>query len=68
MMMHKTLHPKDDIDRLYVSRKERRRGLVSIEGSVDTSIRRIEDNIKKEIRQTNYSEHKQHKDQQNNNK
>ena len=35
MMMHKA---KDDIDRLYISRKEGRRELVSIEGSIDTSI------------------------------
>ena len=36
--MHKALHPKDDVDRLYVPRKEGRRGLASIEDSVDTSI------------------------------
>ena len=35
--IHKALHPRDDIDRLYVSRKERRRGLASIEDNVDTS-------------------------------
>ena len=35
--MHKTLHPRDDVDRLYVSRKERGRGLASIEDSVDDS-------------------------------
>ena len=39
MMMHKVLHPRDDIDRLYVSRKEGGRKLISIENSVDTSIR-----------------------------
>ena len=44
--MHKALHPWDDIDRLYVSRKEGRR-LASIEDSVDTSKRRLEDDIKK---------------------
>ena len=37
MTMHKTIHPRDDVDRLYVSRKEGRRGLVSIEDSVDES-------------------------------
>ena len=36
--MHKALHPRDDIDRLYVSRKERERGLTNIEDSVDASI------------------------------
>ena len=45
--MHKALHPRDDVDRLYVSRKEGGRGLVSIEDNVDTSIRRLEDYIEK---------------------
>ena len=47
MTMHKALHPRDDIDRLYVSRKESGRRFVSIEDSVDSSIRRLEDCIKK---------------------
>ena len=46
-MMHKALHHRDDIDRLYVSRKEGGRGLVSVEDSVDTSLRRLKDYIKK---------------------
>ena len=33
--MHKALHPRNDVDRLYVARKERGRGLASIEDSVD---------------------------------
>ena len=41
--MHKALYPRDDIDRLYVSRKEGRRRLASIE---DASIKRFEDYIK----------------------
>ena len=45
--MHKALHPKHDVDRLYVSRKEGGRGLASIEDSVDTLIQRLEDDIKK---------------------
>ena len=45
--MPKALHPRDDIDRLYVSRKEGGRGLASIEDSVDTSIQRLEDYIEK---------------------
>ena len=45
MTMHKALHPRDDVDRLYVSRKEGRRGLASIEENVDTSIQRLEDYI-----------------------
>ena len=43
---NKALHPGDDVDRLYVSRKGRRE-LVSIEDSVDTSIQRLEDNIQR---------------------
>ena len=46
MTMHKALHPRDDIDRLYLSRKEGGRGLASIEDSVDALIR-LEDNIEK---------------------
>ena len=41
--MHKALHPRDDVDRLYVPRKDGGRGLASIEDSVDTSIQRYED-------------------------
>ena len=39
MTMHKTLDPSDDIDRLYVSRKEGGRELASLEGRVDASIK-----------------------------
>ena len=46
MIMHKALHPKDDVDRLYVSRKERGRGLVSTEDSFDEAIR-LKDYIEK---------------------
>ena len=45
--MHKALHSRDNVDRLYVPRKERGRGLVSIKDSVDTSIQRLEDYIEK---------------------
>ena len=38
MTMHKALHPRDDVDRLYVSRKDGGRGFASIEDSVDASI------------------------------
>ena len=41
------LHPRDDVDRLYVSRKERGRGLTSIEDTVDASIQQLENYIKK---------------------
>ena len=43
MTMHKALHPRDDVDRLYVSRKQGGRGLASIEDTVDASIQRLED-------------------------
>ena len=36
--MYKGLHPSDDVNRLYVSRKEGRRGLACIKDSVDASI------------------------------
>ena len=36
--MHKALHPRDDVDRLYVPRKEEGRGLTSIQGSIEASI------------------------------
>ena len=47
MTMRKALHPRDDVDRLYVSRKEGGSGLASIEDSVDASIQRLEDYIQK---------------------
>ena len=47
MTMHKALHPRDDADRIYVSRKEGGRWIASIEDSVDTSIQRLEDYIEK---------------------
>ena len=45
--MHKASHPRDDVDRLYESRKEGGRGLASIEDSVDASIQRFENYIEK---------------------
>ena len=47
MTMHKALHPRDDVDRLYARRKEGGRGLASIEDSVDTSIQQLENYIQK---------------------
>ena len=49
MTMHKALHPRHDVDRLYVSRKEGGRGLASIEDSVNASIQRLEDYIEREL-------------------
>ena len=48
--MHKALHPRDDVDRLYVSRKEGGRSLASIEDKVDASLQWIEDYIEKHER------------------
>ena len=50
MTMHKALHPRDDIDRLYVYRKQGERGFASIEDTVDASIQRLEDYIEKHER------------------
>ena len=41
MTIHETLHPKDDVDRLYVSRKEERIRHGSIEDSVDALIQQL---------------------------
>ena len=48
--MHEALHPRDDVDRLYVSRKEGGRGLASIEDTVDASIQLLKDYIEKHER------------------
>ena len=45
MTMHKVLHPRDDVDRLYVSTKEGGREIVCIEDNVDALIQRLEDYI-----------------------
>ena len=68
--MHKALHPRDDIDRLYMSSKEGERELLGIQNSIDTSIQRLKDYIKQAKRKTGYSDQKQywqHKHQQNKN-
>ena len=43
MTMHKALHLRDDIEKLYVSRKENGRGRASIKDSDDASIQPLED-------------------------
>ena len=45
--MHKVLHPRHDVDRLYVPRKEGGRGLTTTEDNVDASIQRLNDYIEK---------------------
>ena len=53
--MHKALHPRDDVDKLWALRKEGGKGLASIKDSIDASIRRLEDYIVKTQRRTDYS-------------
>ena len=70
MTMHKAWHPRDDVNRLYVLRKEGGKGLASIEDSIDASIWRHENFIKTPKR-TDYSHQKrgsQHDGQQIDNK
>ena len=50
MTKHKALHPRDDVDRLYVPRKEGGREFAGIEDSIDASIQRLEDCIEKHDR------------------
>ena len=47
MTIHKALHPRDDVDRLYVPRKEGGRGPASIEDGVDASIQQLENYIER---------------------
>ena len=37
MTMHKALYPKSNVDRLYISRNEGGRGLISVEDTIETS-------------------------------
>ena len=47
MTMHKALHARDDVDRLYESRKEGEKELASIQNNIDALIKRLEDYMKK---------------------
>ena len=58
MTMHKVLHSRDEVNRLYVSRKEGRRRFANIEDSIDTSIQqRLHRKVQ---RKTDYSHQKQY--------
>ena len=48
MMMHKILHPKADVERLYVIRKEGGGGLTSIDECVDVVAKDIQTRVKKD--------------------
>ena len=58
--IHKALHTSDEVDRLYVSRKEGGRKFASVEDSVDGSIQRLEDYIKKTWKKTDHSHQMQY--------
>ena len=45
MTIHKALHPRSDVDRLYLSRKEGGRGLISVEDCVDIEVQNLSDYI-----------------------
>ena len=47
MTMHKALHPKHDVGKVCVSRKERERGLASFDDSIDALIQRLGNDIEK---------------------
>ena len=47
MTMHKAVHPKYDLERLYVSRKDEGRKLTSTEDNVDASIQQLKYYIKR---------------------
>ena len=48
MTMHKQLHPRDDVDRLYVSRRKGGKELASIEASIDTLTQQLKDSSSSE--------------------
>ena len=67
--MLKALHPRDDIDRLYVSRKGEGRGFANIEDNVDASKWGLKDYIKRNKKKTliTATRNSIDKDKQNNN-
>ena len=46
-MMYKALHPRDDNDRFYVTRKGGGGGFISIEDGEDATIKGLKENTKK---------------------
>ena len=62
----KDITSRDDVDWLYVSRKERGRGLASTEDSIGASIQRPED-YKEKCGESHQKQYWQHEDQQNDN-
>ena len=64
MTMHKALHPRNGVEKLYVSWKEGVRGLANIQNSVNASIQLSEDYIKKGQRKTDHGNQKQYRQHQ----
>ena len=60
--MHKPLHPGDDVDRLYVSRKE---GFKSIKDSDDATVQRLHRKTRRKIDYSHQKQYWKHEDQQN---
>ena len=60
---HRTRKPIGDVNKLYVLKREGRRGLASIQDSDDASIQWLEDYIKK-YKKTDYSDQKQYRQQE----
>ena len=58
MTRHKALHPRDDVDRLNVSRKEGGRELTGIKDSINKMNRKLH---KKARKKTDYGHHKNYR-------
>ena len=67
MTVHKALHPRDDVDRLYVPRKEEGRGLTSNEDSIDITTRRLHKKAWKKADHCDQKQFRQHNHQRNKN-
>ena len=61
MIFYKALRSRDDIERLYVSRKENERELTHIVDCLDTSIQGVEKYTKKTNKQKKTNNKKQNK-------
>jgi len=46
LTMHKALHPRDDVHRLYLSRKEGGKGLMNVKDTVNLAIFNLETYVK----------------------
>ena len=55
MTMHNALHPKSDIDRLYLPKREGGRGLISVADAVTITIVGLDSYVRDSTEQLNYS-------------